>query len=228
MPKRTSPKSNANRSASGIDLQCIRIDAQGYDDSGAYWGAGPNVYIATSAEGAEEITVRATSAGEARAKIDVERKRPPGTPPAVREPLGGKSPNKTRYEIEWRDAAGGSCVRVRITHSRDYLSLGHDHVEVESIRPKKTPLPITDTGYRSHFVKPLDLANNGGPVTLVTAWLDREARNPAWRKTQSQRAQGDLFQWAEAQADTTGRKQAPARQAKARKRMPASRRDKAP
>ncbi|MEQ1711745.1 MAG: hypothetical protein ABL908_10120 [Hyphomicrobium sp.] len=203
MPKHATPKSATNKSATRTDLQCIRIDAQGYDSSGAYWGAGPDVYIATFAEGAEEITVRATSRSEARTKIDTERKRPPGIPPATREKLGGKASSKTRYEIDWRDAAGGSCVRVRITHSRDYLSMGHDHIEVDSIRPKKAPLPITDTGYRSHFLNPLELANNGGPVTFVTAWLDREAKNPVWRKTQSQRAQGDLFQWAAAQAQTT-------------------------
>lgn len=206
MPKPIAPKDKSATTAKPFDLQRIRVDAQGYDATGAYWGAGPDVFIATSADGAEEITVRATSSSDARTRIATERARPPGTPQAERQKLGGTSPNKTRYEIEWRDASGNACVRVRITHARDYLSMGDDHIEVESIAPKRAPLPITDTGYRSHFVKPLDLVNDGGPVAFVTAWLDREAKSPAWRKAQTQRAQGDLFQWAATQTEATQRK----------------------
>lgn len=212
------------------DLKRIRINAEGYDDTGAYWGAGPDVFIGASADGAEEITVRARTRSEAREKITAERNRPAGAAAPTRDKLGGKSPNKTRYEIEWRDAAGTACVRVRITHSRDYLAMGDDHVEVEAIAPKKAPLPITETGYLSHFIKPLDLLNAGGPVTFVTAWFEREAKSPVWRKKQAQRAQGDLFQWAEAQAATTQRKPpatSPTKPA-AKSRPRTARKDKAP
>jgi hypothetical protein len=228
MPKPIAPKNKSATSAKPFDLQCIRVDAQGYDATGAYWGAGPDVFIATSADGTEEITVRATSSSNARTRIAAERARPPGTPQAERQKLGGTSPNKTRYGIAWRDAAGTACVRVRITHSRDYLSMGDDHIEVESIAPKKAPLPITETGYRSHFVKPLDLANDGGPVTFVTAWLDREAKGSAWRKAQSQRAQGDLFQWAAAQTEATQRKQPAKRKATKPRPKSGPRKDKTP
>ena len=72
--------------------------------------------------------------------------------------------------------------------------------------PKKTPLPITETGYRSHFLSPLELVNDGGPVTFVTAWLDREAKGKDWQKRQAVRSQGDLFQWAEAQVEVGARR----------------------
>ena len=187
----------------------MRVNAEGYDATGAYWGAGPDVFIASLNGGAQEITVRAKSVAEAREKVAAELARPPGTPKAEpREPIGGASPNKARYEIDWRDPAGGTTVRIRITHSRDYLGQGQDHIEVESIAPKKAPLPITETGYRSQFVSPLELVNDGGPVVFVTAWLDREAKGTGWQKRQAVRQQGDLFQWAEAQTEVGARRKA--------------------
>lgn len=180
------------------ELQRIRVRVDGYDADGAYWGAGPDVFIATSADGADQITVRAKSVTEARKKIDAELARAAGEARKDRETLGGNAPRKTRYQIAWRDPVNKTTIDVRITHSRDYLSSGTDHIEVESLRPKKAPLPITETGYRSHFIPPLDLMNAGGPVTFVTAWLDQEAKGKSWCKAASIKAQGDLFSWAEA------------------------------
>ena len=144
-----SPPADLNASARKPDIQRQRVNAQGYDATGAYWGAGPDVFIATLNDGAQEITVRAKSVAEAREKVAAELARPLGTPKAgTREPIGGASPNKARYEIDWRDPVAGNSVRIRITHSRDYLGQGQDHIEVESLMPKKAPLPITETGYR--------------------------------------------------------------------------------
>lgn len=200
-------------------LQRIRVRADGHDAAGAYWGQGPDVFIATSADGAREFTVRANTVAEARTKIEAEKSRAAGAP-RPRDAIGGRAPSKIRYEIDWQDAAGSATVRIRITHSRNYLGQGQDHVEVESIAPKKAPLPISETGYRSHFISPLELINAGGPVTFVSAWLDREAQSKAWRAAIVKQAQGDLFQWAKAQNAVTGRttkptpKPKPARQAK--------------
>jgi hypothetical protein len=199
-PAATAPK---------LDIQRVRVNRGGYDASGAYWGAGPDVFIATTADGTREITVRAKSVSEAREKVAVELARPLGQPKTgAREPIGGASPNKARFEVDWLDPHTGKTVRVRVIHSRDYLGQSQDHIEIESIVPKKAPLPITETGYRSHFVSPLELVNDGGPVTFVTAWLDREAKGREWQKRQSARSQGDLFQWAEAQAEVGARRTA--------------------
>lgn len=188
-------------------IQRVRVNSGGYDASGAYWGAGPDVFIATTCDGAREITVRAKSITEAREKVAVELARPLGQPKTgMREPIGGASPSKARFEIDWLDPVTGKTVRVRVIHSRDYLGQGQDHIEVESIAPKKAPLPITETGYRSHFVSPLELVNDGGPVTFVTAWLDREAKGRDWQKRQAIRQQGDLFQWAETQVEVGARR----------------------
>jgi hypothetical protein len=185
-----------------MEMQRVRVNKRGYDADGAYWGAGPDVFIATLRDGAQEITVRATSLTQAREKVTAELARAPGvTLPEQRDALGGTSPNKSRYEIDWRDPVSGATVRVRITHSRDYLSVGRDHIEVESLTPKQSALPITETGYRSHFLTPLELINVGGPVTFVTAWLDAQAKSKDWQKRQTAPQQGDLFSWAEARGD---------------------------
>jgi len=189
-----------------LDIQRIRVDTGGYDATGAYWGAGPDVFIATSPDGRDEIAVRARTINEARQKIAVELDRKPGAPQTNREPLGGNPPRKTRYEIAWRDPVMGETIKIRITHARDYLSSGTDHIEVESLVPKKARLPITETGYRSHFIPALELVNAGGTVTFVSAWLEREAAGKAWRAKATAAAQADLFHWADAQAEVGKRK----------------------
>lgn len=203
----------------GYNIQRIRVGRDGYDASGAYWGAGPDVFIATSADGADQVTVRARTTTAARAGIDAELTRRPGESRKDANSLGGAAPRKTTYEITWTDPVGGEAVRIRITHARDYLASGTDHIEVESIRPRKAPLPITESGYRSHFLSPRDLINAGGPLTFVTAWIAREAKSKAWLKSVSVAAQGDLFQWAEAADEAGGRKPKPKRsQPKPRRR----------
>ncbi|MBX9925839.1 MAG: hypothetical protein K2Y05_05735 [Hyphomicrobiaceae bacterium] len=192
-----------------LDIQRIKVNAQGYDSSDAYWGAGPDVFIATTPDGSEEITVRARNVTEARRKIDDELERKPGE---VRsgEPdlIGGNSPHKSRYGINWLNPVSNERIRIRITHAREYLSSGSDHLEIESIKPKRAPLPITETGYRSHFLPALDLINAGGPVKFVTAWIAQEAKGKAWTKAAVVKAQGDLFSWAEANGEVSKRKQA--------------------
>lgn len=188
------------------ELQRIRVNAQGYDETGAYWGAGPDVFIATSVDRNDEITVRARNVTEARDKIAAELARAPTAKPVNEDAIGGNPSRKTRYEIQWLNPSTNETIKIRITHARDYLSSGSDHVEVESIAPKKAPLPITETGYRSHFIPPLDLMNAGGPVTFVTAWIEQEAKGKAWNKATTAKQQGDLFSWAEAQGEVGRRK----------------------
>lgn len=162
--------------------------------------------MATTADGADEITVRARNVADAREKVAAELARQPGAAKVSDMPIGGAAPRKTKYEIEWHNPVTGIAVRIRIVHARDYLSTGNDHLEIESIKPKKAPLPISETGFRSHFMPALELVNAGGPVTFVTAWIEREAAGKAWQKQATVNAQGDLFQWADAKTEVGTRK----------------------
>jgi hypothetical protein len=205
-PRKTS---EPNTPTTCHDIQRVRVNGDGYDNSGAYWGAGPDVFIATSADGADEITVRAKTITEARQKVAVELARKPGAPEVRGDLLGCAAPRKTKYEIDWRNPVTGSAVRIRITHQRDYLVSGTDHLSVESIKPTKAPLPITGTGYLSHFIPALQLINAGGPVTFITAWLERETSSKTWQKQAAAKVQGDLFQWADANAEVSKRRVKP-------------------
>jgi hypothetical protein len=53
------------------------------------------------------------------------------------------------------------------------------HLEI--IADKSEPLPITATGYRSHFTQATEVEAHSGPVAFVLAWLEREASLPAWK-----------------------------------------------
>ena len=108
-----------------LDFQRIRVNAEGYDRGGAYWGAGPDVFIASTLDGAEQVTVRAVNLIEARAKAAKELEAT-GRPvePADREPIGGHPTRKSRTHMEWRNAITGQTVRLRVTHSRNYSDHG--------------------------------------------------------------------------------------------------------
>lgn len=68
------------------------------------------------------------------------------------------------------------------------------HLEIRSIEPHRAPLPITETGYRSHFHACGTVEANGGDVVAqVIAWLDEEAAKPEWRRYVEASRQGELF-----------------------------------
>lgn len=68
------------------------------------------------------------------------------------------------------------------------------HLEIRSISPARAPLPITSTGYRSHFHQPGTIEALGGDVIAQTiAWLDEEATRPEWQAQDTASRQGELF-----------------------------------
>ncbi|MGQ3284177.1 hypothetical protein [Bosea sp. (in: a-proteobacteria)] len=91
------------------------------------------------------------------------------------------------HKIQWQGMA------ISIRHVTNWSGTGFDHVEVRSITPERAPLPITETGYRSHFLHGEDLAGHGGAVAFVTQWLDHEARGAEWKEHQRTSAQLSLF-----------------------------------
>jgi len=68
------------------------------------------------------------------------------------------------------------------------------HLAIRSITPERAPLPITHTGYHSHFHQPGTVEALGGDVVAqVTAWLDEEAAKPEWLAHIEASRQGKLF-----------------------------------
>ncbi len=124
-------------------------------------------------------------------------------------------------EMIWQHPAISHAVRLRIDHTRNYLVAGTDHIEIHVITPKTAAIPLTDTGYRSRFIDGEQLKEAGGVRRFVELWLAAESRSKEWQKKDLARQQGDLFRWADANAETGKRKstaRARRQAAKARKR----------
>ena len=94
---------------------------------------------------------------------------------------------KTTHKLVWRD------VTCRVTHTPDYISKGWTHLELIVVQPKGAPVPITGTGYLSHFLDEDLLAKCGGPVAFFSGWLEREARTKQWAKAEFKWRQLELF-----------------------------------
>jgi hypothetical protein len=78
-------------------------------------------------------------------------------------------------------------VRIDIACNMDYSPICRQiygeaiaHLEIRSVR--KEPLPITETGYRSHFVATDFIEEYGGPAEYVRCWLDYAAARSSKRR----------------------------------------------
>ena len=98
-------------------------------------------------------------------------------------------PTPKQYEdfnAAWRG------IELTIRHCANWCTMvGMDHIEV--ISAERLPLPITETGYKSHFVPPEQIAEIGTPVEYVMAWLDHAGDSAEWKKVEFEARQLSLF-----------------------------------
>lgn len=87
--------------------------------------------------------------------------------------------------LEWE----GRTIRLSY-HPRRWDTI--DHLEIES--EGRAPLPITGTGYKSHFFGPVTPAlEKDDVVNMVRDWLDEAAQSDSWIRSEADRAQLSLF-----------------------------------
>lgn len=97
------------------------------------------------------------------------------------------------HEITWHG------IKIAVSYEPRWLSLSDEygldtaHLEIEAITPERAMLPITETGYRSHFTNAETVNSYGGPVAFVLAWLNEEAATPAWQRRADAARQLALF-----------------------------------
>ena len=84
-------------------------------------------------------------------------------------------------------------VTFRVRHTPDYILKGTDHIELIVIAPKREPLPITETGYLSHFVIDSSVPNAKAGLAFFLEWINQEAKTRRWQKLDCKRRQLDLF-----------------------------------
>ncbi len=98
------------------------------------------------------------------------------------------SPRFIRHEhADWRG------VRLRIEYEENYLDGFLSHLSLHVLEPFAAPLPVTETGYRSHFVDHGSVEACGGPAAFVQAWLDHEAPSEEWSVKEIESRQMSLF-----------------------------------
>lgn len=90
------------------------------------------------------------------------------------------------YETHRLDWNG---IMIDVQYCRSWLDCYEEiygyplaHLMIEAIDPERAPLPITKTGFRSHFTRPDEIDTAGGPVAFVRAVLDEAAKEPAWQE----------------------------------------------
>ena len=86
-------------------------------------------------------------------------------------------------EITWEG------ITVTVSHCSNWLNSDFDHNEVRA----KERLPITTTGYRSHFIHSNELALFASPEDFVRQWLDHSAADKAWLQYLKDSQQLSLF-----------------------------------
>ncbi len=90
------------------------------------------------------------------------------------------------HNIDWQG------ISILITHAHKAWGV-IEHLEIKTIDPPKAPLPITDTGYLSHYLDESYLQEYGGAVAYILAWLDHESKKSAWKSKQETARQYSLF-----------------------------------
>ena len=97
------------------------------------------------------------------------------------------------FIIDWQG------ITLSVTYEPDYLGMGktagwvNAHLTVTAIQPDRARLPITETGYRSHFLCGHEVDQCGGPIAYIRQWLDHAATTKAWQAYQEQNRQFTLF-----------------------------------
>jgi hypothetical protein len=120
-----------------------------------------------------------------------------------------KTTKTTRHTVTWTHPITCKPRRLELTHTRNYIHAGNDHLEIRSIKPRDAPHPLSATGYLSHFVDADKLKARGGAVRFVTDWLATEARSRAFVAAEQKRLQRDLFAWADRPGPTRAKQPRP-------------------
>lgn len=91
-------------------------------------------------------------------------------------------------------------IHIHVIHTANVSAAYHEiygyclsRLEVEAISPARASLPITKTGYLSHYIRTDSIDHYDGPVAYVRLWLDSEAQNPAWLALRDTTAQLSLL-----------------------------------
>ena len=80
-------------------------------------------------------------------------------------------------------------IEVEYSYTQPTYCSPYHHIELHA----KERLPVTETGYRSHFIHPQELELWPCAEAFVLDWLNVAASSCEWKEYQQQSRQGSLF-----------------------------------
>lgn len=81
-------------------------------------------------------------------------------------------------------------IEIEVTYAaKSILNRAHLELRVKD----KEPIPVTETGYRSEFLEPGLVEEQGGPDAYTLAWLDYMAKSAEWKAYRETSQQLSLF-----------------------------------
>ncbi|MEM7242986.1 MAG: hypothetical protein AAF429_12440 [Pseudomonadota bacterium] len=86
-------------------------------------------------------------------------------------------------DLEWRG------IPFRATLVREQFNSEFHHIELRADRP----LPMTETGYRSHFMHKEQFEQYADLKTFILDWFNEAAESKKWARIQENYAQPSLF-----------------------------------
>lgn len=106
-------------------------------------------------------------------------------------PSSEKERHIVTTQIDWQGIA------LSVSYEESYYGTDPEHdyamAHLQILADGRQPLPITETGYKSHFLHPSFVTHAGGPVAYARAWLDAEAATEEWCRHTATKQQLSLF-----------------------------------
>ena len=87
------------------------------------------------------------------------------------------------FELIWEQRV------IRVSYQPNWLNSDTWHIELRCAER----LPVTETGYRSHFLNAPEFDDEHAIAAYITSWLDEASNNLAWHRYLQDSRQLDLF-----------------------------------
>ncbi|MBO9477219.1 hypothetical protein J7382_06710 [Shimia sp. R11_0] len=84
-------------------------------------------------------------------------------------------------------------IEVRYCPNWSIVDEGFGFAHLEIISDDRQNLPITETGYKSHFLPAEEIIKFGGAVGYALAWLNEASNSRSWNEYVEEQRQGCLF-----------------------------------
>ena len=91
-------------------------------------------------------------------------------------------------EMELQTQLTWHGLEIAVTCVPNWLNSDHAHIEIRCAEP----LPITNTGYRSHFMPIRELEQWNSLDAFLLAWLDEASGSKDWQRIWAMRQQLSL------------------------------------